>query len=427
MAGEVTIRASLARPYMAAAATPQVAYLLLEVTPGQVMTQVRAPVNVCFVIDRSGSMKGDKIDRARRATIRAIEMLDHQDVASVVIFDHRCEVLIPAAPVTDHHELADRISRVRDGGGTRIAPAVELGLRELEKHARADTQHTPSHMVRRLVLLTDGQTENEADCLRRAQEAGQRNIPITALGIGKDWNEDLLIEMANRSGGTADYIDRPEKIVDYFQSTIQRAQATTVQNASLTLRLVQGVLPRAVWQVYPLINNLGYRPISDRDVNVPLGELETGSGRTLLVEVLVEPRPAGEYRLAQAEVSYDIPLLNLHGEKTRADIMLTFTNDAALFGQVNAGVMNIVEKVSAFKLQTRALQDLAAGDIAGATQKLQSAVTRLLNQGEVDLAQTMQREIQHLQQTGKLSSEGQKTIKFGVQKTVRLSDIKPEE
>jgi len=89
--------------------------------------------------------------------------------------------------------------------------------------------------------------------------------------------------------------------------------------------------------------------------------------------------------------------------------------------------MNIVEKVSAFKLQTRALQDLAAGDVTSATQKLQSAVTRLLNQGEVELAQTMQREIQHLQQTGKLSSEGQKTIKFGVQKTVRLSDIKKDE
>lgn len=200
-----------------------------------------------------------------------------------------------------------------------------------------------------------------------------------------------------------------------------------MQNANLTLRFVQGVLPRAVWQVYPLITNLGYRPISDRDVSVPLGELETGNGRTLLVEVLIEPRPAGEYRIAQAEVSYDIPLLSLSGEKSRTDIMLTVTTDAGLAAQVNATVMNIVEKVSAFKLQTRALQDLAAGDVAGATQKLQSAVTRLLNQGEVDLAQTMQREIQHLQQTGKLSSEGQKTIKFGVQKTVRLSDIKQEE
>ncbi|NWG21002.1 MAG: VWA domain-containing protein [Chloroflexi bacterium] len=415
MAGEVTIRATLARPYMAAANTPQVAYLLLEATPGQVMAQVRVPVNVSFVIDRSGSMKGEKIDRARRATTRAIELLDAQDIASVVIFDHRTEVLIPAGPVTNPAALADRISRVRDSGGTRIAPAVEQGLREIDKG--------PPQAVRRLILLTDGQTENESECLRRAEDAGRRNVPITALGVGKDWNEDLLIEMANRSGGSADYIDRPEKIVEYFQNTVQRAQATAVQNATLTLRLVQGVLPRAVWQVFPLISNLGYKPVSDRDVSVPLGELETGSGRTLLVELLVDPRPAGQYRIGQVEVSYDVPLLNVQGEKSRSDIMLTFTTDAALAGQVNAPVMNIVEKVSAFKLQTRALQDLAAGDVAGATQKLQSAVTRLLNQGEADLAQTMQQEIQNLQQTGKLSSEGQKTIKFGTRKTVRLSDI----
>lgn len=417
MAGEVTIRATLARPYLAASNTPQVAYMLLEVMPGQVMAQVRMPVNVSFVIDRSGSMKGEKIDRVRRATTRAIELLDAQDVASVVIFDHRTEVLIPAGPVTNPGALADRIGRVRDSGGTKIAPALEQGLREIDKG--------PAQSVRRLILLTDGQTENESECLRRAEDAGRRSVPITALGVGKDWNEDLLIEMANRSGGTADFIERPEKIVDYFQSTVQRAQATAVQNTTLTLRLVQGVLPRAVWQVFPLINNLGYQPISDRDVSVPLGELETGSGRTILVEVLVDPRPAGQYRIGQAEASYDIPLLNLQGEKSRADIMLTFTTDAALAGQVNAPVMNIVEKVSAFKLQTRALQDLASGDVAGATQKLQSAVTRLLNQGEADLAQTMQQEIQNLQQTGKLSSEGQKTIKFGTRKTVRLSDIDP--
>lgn len=109
--------------------------------------------------------------------------------------------------------------------------------------------------------------------------------------------------MANRSGGTADYIDQPDKIVDYFQTTVQRTQAAAVQNAVLTLRLVHGVTPRAVWQVIPLIENMGYRPISDRDVSVSLGELETGQRRTLLIELLLQPRPVGQYRIGQVEVS----------------------------------------------------------------------------------------------------------------------------
>ena len=415
MAGEVTISPTLAREYLPATDTPQVAYLLLEVTPGQIVAQVRVPVNVSFVLDRSGSMKGEKIDRVRRATARAIDLLDSQDILSVVIFDHRTEVLIPAEPARNPESLKQRVASIKDNGGTKIAPAVERGLAEIEKG--------PAQAVRRLILLTDGQTENERDCLRQADEAGRRGVPITALGVGRDWNEDLLIDMANRSGGTADYIAQPQEVDEYFSSTVQRAQATVVQNATLTLRLVQGITPRAVWQVLPLITNLGYRPVSERDVSVPLGELQTGSGQVLMIEVLVDPRPAGQYRIGQVEVSYDIPALGLQGEKSRADVLLGFTSDPAQAAQVNANVMNIVEKVSAFKLQTRALQDLAAGNVTGATQKLQSAVTRLLSQGEVDLAQTMQREVDNLQSSGQLSSEGQKTIKFGTRKTVRLSDL----
>jgi Ca-activated chloride channel homolog len=415
MAGELNLRATLARPFLAASNTAQVAYLLLEIQPSQVVAQVRMPVNVSFVIDRSGSMKGDKMDRVRKATSMALELLNEQDIVSVVIFDHRNEVLIPAVTVRDPNELKDRISRIRDAGGTKIAPALEKGLREIEKDR--------SGAIRRLVLLTDGQTENENECLLRAEDAGRIGVPITALGVGKDWNEDLMIEMANRSGGSADYIARPDEITEYFQNTVQRAQSTAINNATLNLRLVQGVTPRAVWQVLPLINNMGYQPISDRDVSVPLGELETNQSRTLLIELMVDPRPVGTYRVGQAETTYDVPALQLSAEKAKVDVMLTFTADQGQINQVNPGVMNIVEKVSAFKLQTRALQDIASGDVAGATQKLKSAVTRLLSQGELELAETMQKEITNLEQGGQLSSEGQKTIKFQGRKTVRLSDL----
>ncbi len=415
MADEVTLKATLARPYLAATNVAQVAYVLLELMPSASVAQVRVPVNVSFVLDRSGSMKGEKIDRVRKATSAALDLLDQQDIVSVVVFDHRTKVLIPSTAVVDRAAMQREVSQIRDAGGTRIAPALVDALQELDK---AD-----AGMIRRLVLLTDGQTENEKECLVQAEHAGRKGIPITALGVGKDWNEDLLIDMANRSGGTADYIHKPDQMVEYFQLTVQRAQATAIRNANLTLRLVQGVSPRAVWQVIPLIDNLGYQPISERDVHVPLGELESGQGRTLLIELLVDPRPVGQYRIGQAEATYDVPAMQVQGAKSRLDIMLTFTQDASLIQQVHAPVMNIVEKVSAFKLQTRALQDLQSGNVAAATQKLKSAVTRLLSQGEVDLAQTMQQEITNLEQSGQMSSEGQKTVKFGTRKTVRLSDL----
>jgi Ca-activated chloride channel homolog len=415
MAGEVTLRTTLARPFLAATNTPQIAYLLVELQPSQIVANVRMPVNVCFVLDRSGSMKGDKIERVRLATSMALDMLNQQDTFSVVIFDHRTEVLLPAQTVQNPADLKATINRIRDAGGTKIAPAIEKGLQEIAKD-KSDT-------IRRMVLLTDGQTEHEDECLLRAEDAGRVGVPITALGTGNDWNEDLLIDMANRSNGIADFIDRPDKISEFFQTTVQRAQAAVVRNTTFTMRLVQGIAPRALWQVIPMINDLGYKYITDRDITIPLGELENGQGQMLMIEMLIEPHPVGQYRAGQIEVCYDVPSLNLVQETLREDVLLTFTADQKQINQVNAPIMNVVEKVSAFKLQTRALQDLQLGDVGGATQKLKSAVTRLLNQGETDLAKTMQQEISNLEQSGKLSSEGQKTIKFGTRKTVRLSDL----
>src|ERR1051325_4628256 len=113
MAGEVSLRATLARPYLAATNTAQVAYLLVEIQPSQVVAQVRMPVNVSFVLDHSGSMKGQKMESARRATAIALDLLDAQDVASVVIFDHRSEVLIASTPVNNKRELQDKVSRIK--------------------------------------------------------------------------------------------------------------------------------------------------------------------------------------------------------------------------------------------------------------------------------------------------------------------------
>lgn len=416
MAGEVSISGTLARPALPALPTPQVVYVLFEVTATAAVAHVQTPVNVSFVLDHSGSMKGDKMRCVREATQTALGLMDSSDIVSVVIFDHRREVLIPAQPVTDQRALQQHVAKIKDAGGTKIAPAVEAGLDEIRKNMRGN-------MINRLLLLTDGQTEGENDCLRIADEAGRMGIPLTALGVGDDWNEDLLIEMGNRSGGTAEYFQNPQDISEFFQGTVQQAQGSVVQNAALSLRLVQGVEPRAVWQVTPLIQNLGYKPIADRAVGVSLGEISKDERRVILVELLVEAKQPGQYRIGQAEVNYDVPQLNITGEKTRFDVMLNFVADPAQATGVVPQVMNIVEKVSAHKLQTRALEDVAAGNIGAATQKLQGAVTRLLNQGEVDLANTMQEEIQNLQDKGQMTSAGQKTIKFGTRKTVRLSDI----
>jgi len=142
----------------------------------------------------------------------------------------------------------------------------------------------------------------------------------------------------------------------------------------------------------------------------------------------VPARRPGRYRLAQAEVSYDIPTLGLRGASVRAPILVDYSNDQNLTSRYNPRIMNIVERVTAFKLQTRALQEAEMGDIAGATRKLRAAATRLLELGEQDLAAAATDEAENLERSGHMSSSGSKRLRYQTRKlTQKLPDLPDED
>jgi Ca-activated chloride channel family protein len=416
MANDVTLTCRLNKASLPVMNTQQLAYVLIEAVPGAGMAQVQMPLNLSLVLDKSGSMSGNKIQNLRQAAKLVVDRLGPEDTISIVAFSDRKYLIAESQPVIDQQDLKKKIDRIRDGGGTAISGGMGQGLAELAKALSPDR-------VSRMLLLTDGQTfGDEKQCLKLGQRAGDSGIVVNALGLGDDWNEDLLDDIAEASGGVADFIDSPDKIVAFFEQAVKSMQDTVVQNAQLVLRLASGVTPRQVWQVLPMISNLGYRPLSDRDVQVTLGELEKGQRRSLLVELLISPRPAGSYRIAQAEISYDVPGLKLIGEKIKTDIMLDFSADALQAKQYDAEVMNIVEKVTAFKLQTRALEEAKMGNVAGASQKLRAAATRLLEMGEDELAQSALEEAENLEKSGQMSARGTKKLRYETRKlTQRLN------
>ena len=420
MPGEVTLTCTLGKESLPATGQPQLAYVLMEVAPAEVMASVQMPVNLCLVLDTSPSMAdNDKIDSAKAAVERVIDLLSPQDHFSLVAFNSSAQTVIANAPLrsaADKQKALREVHRLGLKGGTQIGPGIAEGLKQI-RHA------VGKNLLSRMIVLTDGQSENENACRREAENAGKAGVPIVALGFVDDWNEKLLIQLAELAapGGGADYIATPDDVVATFQGALQSAQAAVVQNAELVLRLVAGINPRKVWRVVPTIADLGIRPLSDRVVAVSLGELEKGQGQALLVELMLPARAAGNYRIAQAEVSYDVPLLGLVQEKVRADVMMSFTYDPAQAAQANPRVMNIVEKVTAFKLQTRALESVERGDVANATQQLRAAHTILLGQGDAELAKTVKLAADQLEQQQGISSDAKKTIQFKSGKTVRLT------
>ena len=419
MPGEVQLTVQTNKTTFPATGGQQLVYVLIEAMPTDAVAHVQMPLNFGLVLDHSGSMSGAKLANLKEAAKLSIDQMGPQDIVSIVIFDDKIEVTASSQPVTDPLGLKRQIERIRDGGGTEMSRGMRKGLEELRKGL------DPGR-VSRMLLLTDGETFGDEDvCRQLAAEAGGQSIPIAALGLGEEWNEQLLDDIAQASGGTSDFIPegRPDGILSTFERQVRAAQATVVQNAEMVLRLVGGVMPRVVWRVTPLIAKLGHRALSDRDVQVTLGDMDREQGQSVLVEMLIPPRQPGTYRIAQAEVSYDVAATGLVGEKAKTDIILGFTADPAQAMQINPYVMNIVEKVTAHKLQTRALDEAAVGNIAGATQKLRAAATRLLDLGEDELAQTALDEAERLERGEGLSARGTKKLRYETRKlTQKLED-----
>ncbi|MBK7218682.1 MAG: VWA domain-containing protein [Candidatus Promineofilum sp.] len=380
MTGEVIIKPALNRPRFPTLESEQAAYLYLEAQPVAGVAAVQAPLNLALVLDRSGSMAGQKIRDLRQAARLTLDRLGPDDLVSLVLFDDNVDVLAAARPAADRAALLAQIERIDERGGTQMSLGLQAGLAQLRAGLGPDR-------VSRLVLLTDGETWDDEDrCRELAQQAAALGAPITALGLGDEWNQALLTDLADLSGGNWEFIDTPDRIVAAFQQVVVTMQRTVVTNATLILRLVRDVQPRGVWRVRPLIDRLSARAVGERDVQVALGDLQS-EGQSVLIELSLPPRAPGDYRLAQAEVNYDVPGGGA-GLKATADIIVTFTADAAT--AVNGAVMNTVERVTAFKLMTRALDEREAADAGQRTQRLRAAATRLLDAGEIQLAQEAQ-------------------------------------
>jgi len=412
MPGEVTLAHQVGKDFMPVTGGSQVAYALVEAQPTEMMAQVRMPLNFALVLDHSGSMKGAKLRNVKEAVKMVIDRLEPTDYVSVVIFDDTSQVVIPSLPANDKPGMKATIDQIRDAGGTTMSLGMIQGLNELRRW------NIPN-AVNRMILLTDGVTYGDSDrCRQLARDAAAAGIAIYPLGIGADWDEDLLDSIGQLSGGMpAEFIRDPSDALGIFEQQLQSAVDVAIRNATLILRLPVGVTAKKAVKVLPIISDLGQSVLSDRQVVIPLGDLGKDKPQSVLVELLIDPRPAGLFRIAQTELSYDVPITNLVGERIRDDIKVTFTTDANQAAPVNAYVMNMAEKANAHRLVTRVLDEYKR--TGKATTRLAPNVTRVLDE-ETQAALAQINQGQQISQE-QVKSIGNKTRKL----TQRLDDVIP--
>jgi Ca-activated chloride channel family protein len=198
----------------------------------------RTPVNVAFVIDRSGSMQGMRIAQAREAAIMALKRLNTDDIASVVIFDNHIETLVPAQKVTDHATFVDRIRQVGTRGSTAIHGGVTQGASEVRSHK-------DNRRLNRIVLLSDGRANvgprdpAEFEALGRTLQA--EGISVSTIGLGLGYNEDLMLKLARASDGNHAFAGDAADLIPIFNREFNDVLSSCAQMVSIDVEMKPGI------------------------------------------------------------------------------------------------------------------------------------------------------------------------------------------
>lgn len=449
MTEPLSITCSPGTPVTAVTGQMRLVYLLVEVSGGR--GQGALPLNLCLILDCSESMHirlvsdeqfsqlihmgmarevvldgiptwqitnlppqiaenlPRRIDFVRAAMVEMSRQLRPVDQYSAVAFASQAKVVLQPTSGSGEALLdaARELDQVRLGDETEIAQGLFTGMELLQ-------QAPVEGAANRLILLTDGFTLNAASCYKAADLARENGIAISTLGIGSGFNEELLIPLAEKTGGNADYLEDPAKLPEVFQRELQAAQAVTLRNLDLKLQLMQGVELRRVHRVTPALGLIDAGPNLEGSYSIFLGDYDPSAAPTLLLELLVQPKAVGAYRLAQIGLSWEDPADNQNRQTVRQDFVLKFAADEP--EQTDERVMKLVEKVSAFSVGTRALHDASSGDVEAATRRLRQAATRLLDMGETELAAEMSRQADALQNQGELDPNATKHLRYTTRK-----------
>jgi len=278
-----------------AANEKQTVYLKIGMTGFEMEAEGRrASLNVALVMDKSGSMAGDKIRKAREAAALFAERLNRDDIISVVAYDKEVQVLVPATKASDRKPVYSGIEMLRAGGSTALYAGVSKGASETRKFLDRER-------INSVILLSDGLANvgprSTAELAALGASLTKEGISVTTLGLGLDYNEDLMTQLAMKGDGNHAFIEKPESLTTFFDLVFGAVASVVAQEVSVKVTCADGVRPVKV---------LGPdADIEGRGVIVNLNQLYSGHERAIIVELEVPPTDEGKARpIATVDVSY---------------------------------------------------------------------------------------------------------------------------
>ncbi len=258
----------------------------------------RSPLAVAIVLDKSGSMGADgKIENAKLGALEAMNVLDRRDVVALIVYDDVARVLASPRSVgngADDPALARAIRRLSPGGSTALYDGLALGAEQLRTFV--DEGYIP-----RIVLLSDGIANvgpsSTSELAAFGRRLAHREMTITTIGLGLDYNEDLMTAVAASSGGNAYFARHAGMLPEIFARDMRDAVEVTARRVRITLRCPEGVRPVRV------VGREGI--LRDNALETTIDNLYGTGEKYALFEVELPERPAGtSFDAAELELEY---------------------------------------------------------------------------------------------------------------------------
>ncbi|MDE5078710.1 MAG: VWA domain-containing protein [Trichodesmium sp. St16_bin4-tuft] len=370
------------------------------------------PLNLCLILDHSGSMEGRPLETVKQAAVQLVEKLKEGDRLSVVAFDHQAQVIVPNQMINDSASIKGKINKLRASGGTAIDKGLKLGIEELNKGRKES--------ISQAFILTDGENEHGDNdlCLKLAKLATDYNITLNSLGFGDDWNQDILEKIADAGGGNLSYIQQPEQVIEEFSKLFNRIKSVGITNSYLQFSLMPKVRLaelKPIAQVAPDTIELPVKKEGNGFI-VRLGDLMKDIERVVLVNTYIGQLPEGKQAIAQLQIRYDDPAQNQEG--LLSESILVEANFMEKYQpQVNSQVQNHILALAKYRQTQIAETKLQQGDRAGAATMLQTAAKTALQMGDTGAATVLQTSATRLQDGDKLSEMERKKTRI-VSKTI---------
>jgi Ca-activated chloride channel homolog len=336
-----------------------------ELVTDPVANAQRPPLDLAVVIDRSGSMEGERLDHAKSAARGIVDRLGERDHVALVQYDDTAQVVVGslAMDASGKAKIDAAINAMRTGGSTNLEAGLELGRHEVER-----VYHTGE--ASRLILLSDGRANmgivDPKQIEDHARDAASHGVRVTSVGIGLDFNEDLMEGIAEAGRGNYHYVKDAGDLDKVVAGELASVQATVATNVEL--HLMPACASAQVVTVH------GYESHKDgAGLVVPMADLFGGDDRKLLVSLHVPDGAVGSIGAVQAQLVYrDTNGGATHTESIELGVEVTDDNAAAA-ASVDQDVMAQAMKVEAAESMREAAQAYDRGDQAGAQRILTTA------------------------------------------------------